>query len=423
MAALINIRRDVQDPFYRYKMPRIQSKIEGKGNGIKTVVPNMSDIAKALSRPPMFVTKYFGFELGAQTSINDSTDRYIVNGAHDALKLQESLDGFIKNFVLCGECKNPETDIVILKDGHVYRNCKACGKQTEINPRHKLTSVILKNPPDGAGNGHAAGGKKSKHKKNARGSARDEASSETNGKTNDDDEYIEGMAGGSDDELTRRINAEAADLPTADQLKSTDDDWAVDTSADAVKARMKEVENGMKNSLILSANDDDDEDADAATDVNSPKNQLTAFLKENRKEVSNADIIEKIDTLGLLGKSSVISIVVRNIFSQSITKEIPHRLPLLKDILAALDNPEKAQKTLLRSIEQFIGLDEQDLIPQVPKILMALYQDDLVDEDACQRWYSKSTSKKYLDKDTSKRVKKAAEPFISWLNEAEEESD
>lgn len=33
-------------------MPVLLTKIEGKGNGIKTVVPNMSDIARALARPP-----------------------------------------------------------------------------------------------------------------------------------------------------------------------------------------------------------------------------------------------------------------------------------------------------------------------------------------------------------------------------------
>lgn len=33
-------------------MPELLTKIEGKGNGIKTVLPNMSDVAKALSRPP-----------------------------------------------------------------------------------------------------------------------------------------------------------------------------------------------------------------------------------------------------------------------------------------------------------------------------------------------------------------------------------
>ena len=44
--------QDVSDPFYRYKMERIQSKVEGKGNGIKTVIVNLSSVASSLSRPP-----------------------------------------------------------------------------------------------------------------------------------------------------------------------------------------------------------------------------------------------------------------------------------------------------------------------------------------------------------------------------------
>ena len=41
-----------------------------------------------------------------------SGGRYIVNGAHESIKLQELLDGFIRRFVLCSECENPETDLV-----------------------------------------------------------------------------------------------------------------------------------------------------------------------------------------------------------------------------------------------------------------------------------------------------------------------
>ena len=118
MVESVNIRRDVKDAFYRYKMEKIQSKIEGKGNGIKTVIVNLHNVADQLARPPNYVIKYFGFELGAQTNIDPKDDRWIVNGAHEASKLQDHLDGFINKFVLCKDCKNPET-VVNIKDGDI----------------------------------------------------------------------------------------------------------------------------------------------------------------------------------------------------------------------------------------------------------------------------------------------------------------
>ena len=56
--------------------------------------------------------KYFGCELGAQTQMDIKNARYIVNGAHESGKLQDMLDGFIRRFVLCPECENPETELV-----------------------------------------------------------------------------------------------------------------------------------------------------------------------------------------------------------------------------------------------------------------------------------------------------------------------
>lgn len=77
-------------------MPRLVAKVEGKGNGIKTVIVNMAEVAKALGRPPTYPTKYFGCELGAQTQFDFKNERFIVNGSHNAAKLQDLLDGFIK---------------------------------------------------------------------------------------------------------------------------------------------------------------------------------------------------------------------------------------------------------------------------------------------------------------------------------------
>jgi len=147
---------------------RGRPQIEGRGNGIKTNVMNMVDVAKALGRPPSCATsspplvpaaphplapradttKYFGTELGAQTKFEEASGLAIVNGAHETHRLSELLEGFIKRFVQCGKCNNPETEIVLTKKETLELACKACGAVTQVDMRHKLCTFILKNPPE-----------------------------------------------------------------------------------------------------------------------------------------------------------------------------------------------------------------------------------------------------------------------------------
>jgi translation initiation factor 5 len=45
---MLNIPSTVNDPKYRYRMPKMQLKIESKGNGIKTNIVNLGEVAKHL---------------------------------------------------------------------------------------------------------------------------------------------------------------------------------------------------------------------------------------------------------------------------------------------------------------------------------------------------------------------------------------
>lgn len=421
--ATINIRRDVSDPFYRYKMEKLQSKVEGKGNGIKTVIVNLSSVAHSLSRPPAQVIKYFGFELGAQTNTNPADDRWIINGAHEASKLQDYLHGYITKFVLCKKCKNPETDTVI-KDGHILLDCKACGQRSDVDLRLKLSGYILKNQPKK--------GKKDKSDKKAR---RAKAKSENGGEaeqngnghagsgdSNSDNAEAEdgefAPEAGSDDELTRRINAEAKDLE--DNAGAKDDVWAVDVSEEAVKARAKELPDDLKQKLVF---EDGDEDGEGENGVSS-YDHFGSWIMENATSnggVANLDDVEiyvKAKELGIEGKHKTLTVLAQTVFDENIVVQIPKRASMLKKMITS----ERHERAFLGGTERFVGNEHPKLIPQVPKILLAFYEEDLVSETVLKAWGSKA-SKKYVELSTSKKVRKAAEPFLEWLNNAESDEE
>lgn len=91
--------------------------------------------------------KFWGCELGAQTNFDKKTGVSIVNGAHDTKTLIQILENFIKKYVQCFDCHNPET-VIRIKRENIYLKCKACGFVSETDVRHRLNTFILKNPPE-----------------------------------------------------------------------------------------------------------------------------------------------------------------------------------------------------------------------------------------------------------------------------------
>jgi len=386
----LNVNRAVQDAFYRYKMPRLQAKVEGKGNGVKTVIPNMVEVARALGRPPTYPTKYFGCELGAQTQFDFKNDRYIVNGSHDAAKLQDMLDGFIKKFVLCENCDNPETDLkCYIKKGIITASCRACGHSYQLDMRHKLTTFILKNPPGTKLNDTGTSLTERKDKKSKR--KQDE---ETNGGTN----------GNHDNNETINEDDNADD----------DDNWTVDVSEEAVKKRMKDLSMGVKGLAM---------DSDIEKTESERINILYEFVKAKvqskaKLEVNDEkEIVTEAERLEVTNKAPIV--LCELIFDKTkILAQIKSNKRLL---LRFCHENQKAQKYLLGGIEKTIETYKDVLLPKTGHIFKAFYDEDILDEEVILEW-GKKASKKYVSKELSEQIHKKAEPFLNWLKEAEEES-
>ena len=317
--ATVNIRRDVSDPFYRYKMEKIQSKIEGKGNGIKTVIVNLTSIANSLARPGAYVIKYFGFELGAQTNSNPADDRWIINGAHEASKLQDYLDGFITRFVLCKKCKNPET-VTVIKDGNIILDCKACGQRSDVDLRLKLSGFILKQTPKKGKKDKAdrKAARKAKQNGQAEGASPEEANSQEEEEDDDADNGAQSPAA-LEEHLPETVREVA------------DDEWAVDMSEEAVKARQQALSDDLKQKLVI-GDDDEEEGGDSAYD------QLGAWIQEEAKEkgsvtkVDDIEIYKKAKELGIESKHRTLLVLAQTLFDDSIAAQIPKRASLLKNV-------------------------------------------------------------------------------------------
>src|SRR6478609_8374529 len=136
----------LDDPFYRYKMPKIILKHEGKGNGVKTVLKNLKEVSKSLSRDVNDLLQYIASELSV-CSLQRSDD-FIVNGTFKEDIIQDIIYRFICSHVLCDVCENPETTLVTITskkkkdtDTPIYKICAACGNKSQVK-KHKINKRI-----------------------------------------------------------------------------------------------------------------------------------------------------------------------------------------------------------------------------------------------------------------------------------------
>eukprot|EP00127_Corallochytrium_limacisporum_P004236 Clim_evm181s157 gene=Clim_evmTU181s157 len=389
MADIINIGGDASDQFFRYKMPKVTVKWEGRGNGTKTVLSNIEDVARCLERPPSYPTKFFGCELGTTTKINEEDSKYIINGHWPAEELQKLIDVFIKKFVLCGSCNNPETTMKIDKNGNISMKCKACGATTPVDMVHRLSQFIVKNPPEGAG-------KKGKKDKAARKAAKAAAKKGKAVEEDNDDEK---------GEENGEVNGLPGDVEAPEMKEVGDVEWSVDVSEEAVRERQRDVSGAVAS---MTMTDDAEKPLEQRLEI------FQDFVKSKDKSVK--DIVDEAKRLDVFDPALLV--LGEIYFSENFIQELKDNKALIRQFTL---RSAKAARNLLVLME-LLCKEHPGLLEKVSQILHTMYDEEILTEEHIEYWANKK-SKRNVGKEMSKKIHENATTFLQWLEEAESESE
>jgi len=109
----------------RFKIPKADVNVSGN----ETTLKNLQSIAKDLGRDPDHLMKYLLNELG--TAGNREGSKGVFQGKYRKNEVQERIDSYTEEYVLCNECARPDTKM-IKQEGVKMLKCEACGARSSI---------------------------------------------------------------------------------------------------------------------------------------------------------------------------------------------------------------------------------------------------------------------------------------------------
>ena len=466
----LNIGGDKSDASYRYKMPALITKIEGRGNGIKTVILNMAELAKSLHIHPAYPTKFFGIELGAQSKYSAASDRAVVNGAHQPGDLAKILERFIQQFILCPRCKLPELKMSVKSS--IKIDCAACGHNTTIKTTHKLAQYMIKNPPSALAAEEEAKAKKGKkvkagdlevevpeaiavavekekegkkkggkrvHKKSLKkkDGAEDGGDADENGAEDEEEdeeelEEVEEVKEKKPKKKERVVEAEpteaAAPREKKDKKPSDEDVWYTDTSKEAQQARkeaeFKEQRDAASASIeaILASTKLDSSKAET------PVTTLKIFLANGKRRTEEiAAEVKRITLAKGLDLSAKLRLVLEAVVETEGAKDgkgVANTLHKYRALLAGYTGERASDVAMLCAVEELLGASHREWISGVPWVLKQLDEDEVVHEDSIIGWYDSPPESSWLvKKEVAVEVRQRAKVYVEHLKTLESEGD
>lgn len=119
----------LQSSSERFEMPKAQGHIQGN----KTIINNFVAIAKILGRDQDKLLKYLQRELATPAVVDGP--RLVLGRKISSNFINQKIEQFAKDFVLCKECGKPDTKLE-KEDRILFVRCTACGA------RHPVKSKI-----------------------------------------------------------------------------------------------------------------------------------------------------------------------------------------------------------------------------------------------------------------------------------------
>lgn len=113
----------------RFEIPKVKGHFEGK----KTILTNFMQIASHIRRNVDHFLKYLLKELAASGQIEG--ERLILNMKVPSAKINDKIESYVKEFVLCKECGKPDTELK-KQDRLTFVHCLACGAKHPV--RNKI---------------------------------------------------------------------------------------------------------------------------------------------------------------------------------------------------------------------------------------------------------------------------------------------
>lgn len=399
-AKVLNIPSYIEDPSYRYKMPGLLLKIEGRGNGIKTKIVNLIDIATALRVPPTYALKFLGHELGSQTN----EGQQVINGSFTEPEMRKHLDKFIEKYVLCPNCKYPEM-VLKIKHGSVGGTCNSCGTRSVLDNAHKLAAYILKNPPKDSS--------EFKGDKKKDGAKKDEK--EEKGKED------------KDDKKKHKEKEKEKEKEKHGHHGHGHEQKAEDKKGENAEEEKEEVKGKEVHQVVFTFKELEEDLIQKVTQVYKQHANVDTF--DEKPEVVSKIIKAAKEIVPEEHANKIPYILFNAVFDVNIAKEVNKNRAIISQAHEELKTWEPELDTLL-NLEKFLLVRNNSFVFEkyVPTILKFFYDEDLLSEEFLVDWYEgKFNSKFIMDwrylKNVDEKFKKASKPIIQWLKDEEVEGE